>query len=195
VFRIYREEELGLRSRQRPSRTPRLRQAPAAPEIPYAHWAADFMADQLRNGTRFRVLNVIDPCSQKALATEASYRFPSCRVTEVLDRLFLKYGKPRILILDNGTEFTSRHFDAWACQHKIQLDFIRPGRPMEKDQSAYYMPSFLFDVHLGKCRRSLYGFLCFVFGTTPVNGAKSISSLSLTRRASSSPSMANRLAV
>jgi putative transposase len=138
VFRLYREEELGLRTRRRPSRACRLRQAPPAPEIPYEHWAADFMVDQLQDGTRFRVLNVIDLCSRKALATEASCRFPACRVTEVLDRLMIKYGNPRILTLDNGTEFTSRHFDAWACQHKIQLDFIRPGRPMENG----YIESF-----------------------------------------------------
>jgi len=33
--------------------------------------------------------------------------------------------------LDNGTEFTSRHFDAWAWSKGIRLDFIRPGRPVE----------------------------------------------------------------
>ena len=31
----------------------------------------------------------------------------------------------------NGTEFTSKHFDAWAYSGSIQLDFIRPGRPIE----------------------------------------------------------------
>lgn len=29
------------------------------------------------------------------------------------------------------TEFTSRAFDAWATVHKIRVDFIRPGRPVE----------------------------------------------------------------
>jgi putative transposase len=30
-----------------------------------------------------------------------------------------------------GSEFTGRHFDAWAYQQQIRLDFIRPGRPVE----------------------------------------------------------------
>jgi putative transposase len=34
-------------------------------------------------------------------------------------------------ILDNGSEFTSNHFDAWAYLRGIRLDFIRPGKPVE----------------------------------------------------------------
>jgi putative transposase len=34
-------------------------------------------------------------------------------------------------ILDNGAEFTSNHFDAWAYLHGIAVDFIRPGKPVE----------------------------------------------------------------
>ena len=33
--------------------------------------------------------------------------------------------------MDNGSEFASRALDVWAYQHKIQLDFIHPGRPVE----------------------------------------------------------------
>ena len=43
----------------------------------------------------------------------------------------LERGAPVALTLDNGTEFTSKHFDAWAYSEGIQLDFIRPGKPME----------------------------------------------------------------
>jgi len=34
-------------------------------------------------------------------------------------------------VVDSGTEFTSRVFDAWAHQHGIEIHFIRPGRPIE----------------------------------------------------------------
>jgi len=30
-----------------------------------------------------------------------------------------------------GTEFRCNHFDRWAYQRGIQLDFITPGRPVE----------------------------------------------------------------
>ena len=33
--------------------------------------------------------------------------------------------------MDNGTEFVSQRFDAWACYRRVQLDFIRPGKPTE----------------------------------------------------------------
>ncbi len=32
---------------------------------------------------------------------------------------------------DHGTEFTSRALEDWAYQRGIQLDFIRPGKPVE----------------------------------------------------------------
>ena len=45
--------------------------------------------------------------------------------------MIAKRGKPAIITLDNGTEFTSNHFDEWAYRVKVALDFIQPGRPME----------------------------------------------------------------
>jgi putative transposase len=34
--------------------------------------------------------------------------------------------------VDNGTEFASNHFDAWAYERGIQADHIHPGPPVEK---------------------------------------------------------------
>lgn len=38
---------------------------------------------------------------------------------------------PSALVCDNGPEFTSRAFDAWAYRRGIKLLFIRPGKPVE----------------------------------------------------------------
>ena len=38
---------------------------------------------------------------------------------------------PRLITVDNGSEFASRIMDAWAYQHGIQLAVIRPGKPVE----------------------------------------------------------------
>jgi hypothetical protein len=46
--------------------------------------------------------------------------------------------RPEVITIDNGTEFTSRHFDNWAYTRGIQLDFIRPGKPVENG----YVESF-----------------------------------------------------
>jgi putative transposase len=56
---------------------------------------------------------------------------PSRRVTDVLDRVIGERGKPQKITIDNGTEFTSNHFDAWVIERKIVPDFIHPGRPVE----------------------------------------------------------------
>jgi putative transposase len=52
-------------------------------------------------------------------------------VTDVLDEVIAGRGEPRTIQLDNGTEFTSNHFDAWAYLRGITLDFIQPGKPVE----------------------------------------------------------------
>ena len=43
----------------------------------------------------------------------------------------LQRSGPRSITVDNGSECASRSMDAWAYRHGIQLDFIRPGKPVE----------------------------------------------------------------
>jgi len=38
---------------------------------------------------------------------------------------------PKAITVDHGTEFTSKALDEWAWQRGVQLDFIRPGKPVE----------------------------------------------------------------
>ena len=51
--------------------------------------------------------------------------------TQALTPVVRQRGVPRSITVDNGSEFASRSMDAWAYQHGIQLDFIRPGKPAE----------------------------------------------------------------
>jgi hypothetical protein len=46
----------------------------------------------------------------------AAGRGPLRTVIAALDRAIAAYGKPQAITCDNGTEFTSNHFDAWAHQ-------------------------------------------------------------------------------
>ena len=52
-------------------------------------------------------------------------------VSRVLDRLLGEGQRPRSITLDHGTEFQSRALEDWAYQRGVQLDFIRPGKPVE----------------------------------------------------------------
>ena len=45
---------------------------------------------------------------------------------------------PVRIVIDHGTEFTSKALDQWAYENKVTLHFITPGRPMENG----YIESF-----------------------------------------------------
>ena len=91
----------------------------------------DFVADSLSDGRRIRVLTVIDSFTRECLALKIARSLPSRSVTEALDSVIAKRGAPRTIQVDNETEFTSNHFDAWAYLHGIDVDFIRPGKPVD----------------------------------------------------------------
>ena len=71
VYRLYREEGLGLRRRPKSRRiaSAHSRQKPRA-EAPIQVWSLDFVADQLSDGRRFRALTVMDVFTRECLAIE-----------------------------------------------------------------------------------------------------------------------------
>lgn len=70
---------------------------------------------------------------------EVAFSLPADAVTRALDRAIAERGaQPEVITIDNGTEFTSRHFDNWAHTRGIRLDFIRPGKSVENG----YVESF-----------------------------------------------------
>lgn len=52
-------------------------------------------------------------------------------VGEALDRVLQDGATPRSITVDHGTEFQSRALEDWAYRRGVQLDFIRPGKPVE----------------------------------------------------------------
>jgi transposase InsO family protein len=94
-------------------------------------WSMDFVTDQLADGRYFRVFTVVDQFSRECVALHAAISIRSKDVGEVLDSAIGGRSAPSAITCDNGTEFTSRYFDAWAYFRKIDLDFIRPGKPVE----------------------------------------------------------------
>ena len=54
-------------------------------------------------------------------------------VTRVLDRVARFRGYPLAVRTDNGPEFTSRAFMAWAQRRGIRNILIEPGRRMQLD--------------------------------------------------------------
>ena len=129
--RVYREEGLALRTKSRRKRASQLRVPRPQPQTPNEVWCMDFMHDSLRDGTGFRIFNVVDVFSRQCLASTARRSFRARDVTAILESLVRKHGRPAAITCDNGTEFTSRHFDAWAYDTGISIDFIAPGKPIQ----------------------------------------------------------------
>lgn len=91
----------------------------------------DFMSDALWCGRRFRTFNAVDDCNREALAIEIDLNLPTARVIRVLERIAAWRGYPDKIRMDNGPEFIAGALADWAQTHGIELEFIKPGRPMQ----------------------------------------------------------------
>lgn len=131
IYRLYGEEGLSVRTKYRRKRASHCRVTPDPPVAPNQRWSMDFIADTLDDGRRFRALTVVDLFTRECLAIEADFSLTGRKVTAVLDRLALTRSLPKTITVDNGSEFISKEMDSWAYRRGIQLDFIRPGRPVE----------------------------------------------------------------
>jgi len=85
-------------------------------------------SDTLANGQRLKCLTVADDFSHEAVDIAVDYGISGQYVTRLLDQAALFRGYPAAVRTDNGPEFTSRAFIAWA--HKACADsvFIRGSR-------------------------------------------------------------------
>ena len=89
------------------------------------------MSERVADGRWFRILTVVDQFTRECLCLLADQSLSGEKVAQALEPVVIQRGAPRSITVDNGSEFASRVMDAWAYQHGIQLDFIRPGKPVE----------------------------------------------------------------
>ena len=93
------------------------------------------MSDALTDRRKFRLLNVIDDYNRESLAIEVDTSLPSQRVIRTLESIIARRGKPSNLRCDNGPEFISHKVEQWCEKHRITIQFIQPGRPMQMHTS------------------------------------------------------------
>lgn len=134
VYRIYCELALNLRIRPRRRLKRNVPEPLKEPTKPNQVWSMDFMHDQLSDGRKYRLFNVIDDFKREGLVMEADFSLPSQRIIRVLDQLLEWRKKPIALRCDNGPEFISHEFVSWAKKKGIRIDYIQPGNPQ---QNAY----------------------------------------------------------
>jgi putative transposase len=132
VRRLYRLEGLQLRMRVRRRKHIARHRGPAPTPIgPTERWSMDFVHDTLADGRPFRILTVVDHWSRHSPLLEVGFRMSGETVGQALDRALNGMAGPRSITVDHGTEFQSRALEDWAYRRSVQLDFIRPGKPVE----------------------------------------------------------------
>lgn len=134
VYRVYCELRLNQKRRAKKRLPKRERQPLLVPQHPNQVWSADFMSDALHAGNRFRTFNVIDDFNRECLAVEIDTSLTGRRLIRVFEKLRSERGLPDVLRTDNGPEFLSGDFVAWAESAGMFIQYIQPGEP---NQNAY----------------------------------------------------------
>jgi putative transposase len=138
VYRIYREERLAVRRRRGRKRALGTRAPLKAAAQPNEIWVLDFVSDVLGTGRRFRVFNVEEQFTRSGLAAEVDTSLPGSRVARILDRVVAEFGRPAMIVSDNGTELTSNAMLKWAEENDVEWHYIQPGKPQQNG----FMESF-----------------------------------------------------
>ncbi|MBA2269500.1 MAG: IS3 family transposase [Chthoniobacterales bacterium] len=132
VQRLRRVEGLQVRRRQRrmrrlgPQQSERLRAS-----CPRQVWSWDFVEDQTENGTRFRILTLLDEYTRECLAVHAAWSIRAVDAITVIEAAIERYGAPQNLRSDNGPEFIAYAIQDWLQEREIKTLYIKPGSPWE----------------------------------------------------------------
>jgi len=91
----------------------------------------DFVADELFDGRRLRILTIVDNFSRVSPLIGVGFRYKGYDVVRALEETARRFGSPDRIRVDNGPEFVSKEVDLWAYANNVVLDFSRPGKPTD----------------------------------------------------------------
>jgi putative transposase len=124
TYRLYSELGMQVRTKRR-RKLIRPRVPMALPSRPNERWSADFVHDQLADGRRIRILNIVDDFSRVCVGQLVDLSISGARMVRLLDELSDTRGLPNTLVLDNGPEMTSKAMFFWSRKHGVKLHFIQ----------------------------------------------------------------------
>lgn len=101
-------------------------------------WSWDFVEDQTENGSRFRILALLDEFTRQSLAVHASWSIRAIDAITVIEAAIARYGAPEHLRSDNGPEFIAYAIQDWLRAREIKTLYIRPGSPWENGHIESY---------------------------------------------------------
>ena len=130
TYRLYTNEGLQVSTKKRKKLT-RPRQPMIVPTSRNQRWSMDFVSDQLANGRRFRIFNIVDDYSRECVLQIIDVSISGKRLSRELTQLANYRKLPNQIICDNGPEFTSKAMFFWQQQTSVKLGFIQPGKPTQ----------------------------------------------------------------
>jgi putative transposase len=134
VWRLYKLNELTVRKRRKAKRISLERTPLAASRHVNDTWSIDFVMDALATGRRIKCLTVVDDFSRECVDIAIDYGMGGQYVARVLDQVGQFRGYPKAIRTDQGPEFTSRAFMAWAHSRGVKHLIDDAGKPT---QNAY----------------------------------------------------------
>jgi len=156
VQRVRRREGLQVSRKQRKLRrlglsTAQRQRASQANNV----WSWDFVEDQTQNGTRFRVLTLLDEYTRECLAVHVDWSIRAVDVITVVEAAMARYGVPEYLRSDNGPEFIAYAIQDWLREKQVKTIYITPGAPWENA----YIESFHDKLRDECLNREIFGSL------------------------------------
>jgi len=143
VHRIWKQEKLAVK----PNKKKRKRRGKGFPYPPKAcfpnHvWTYDFMQDQLANGKKVRILNIVDEFSRECYRIEVKRSMGAKDVMECLMKTMAIYGIPWFIRSDNGSEFIEAGLRDWLTKQGTGTLYVQPGSPWENGKCESFNGKF-----------------------------------------------------
>ena len=163
TYRLYTALGMQVRTKRR-KKLVRPRIPMVIPTQVNERWSLDFVHDQLTDGRRIRILNIVDDYSRTCVGQLVDTSISGLRVTRCLDELASARGLPTSIVMDNGPELTSKAMFFWSQRTGVKLNFIQPGKPTQnafvESFNARLRDSCLnqhWFKDLAEARRTIYG--------------------------------------
>jgi putative transposase len=101
-------------------------------------WIMDFVANNLFDGRKFRMLTVADCNTRESLDIHFDQRLKCDDVVQVLNNILAIRGKPMTVKTDNGSKFINKVTDKWAYKLGIELGFNRPSKSTDNSMEECF---------------------------------------------------------
>ena len=113
TYRLYTNEGLQVRTKKHKKKRKKLTRPRLVMDTPQSvnqRWSMDFVADQLSNGRRFRVLNIVDDYSRELLGQLTAFSITGHQVARFLSQIIEQRGKSDSITCDNGLPVKVKKF-------------------------------------------------------------------------------------